>query len=119
MRDLVDVVAGCDLVVAARYHSVLVPLLLDVPALGLAYNPKTTELLAAVGMAERCLDIDAFEVDELHEAFRRLSAPEEAATRELRRARVAAHRAAVEEQFDRLFGVPADLEESGTEAATA
>jgi polysaccharide pyruvyl transferase WcaK-like protein len=102
-EDLVGVIAGCDLVVASRYHSVLLPLLLDIPVLGLAYNPKTTELLIDAGHSERCLDIDTFSVEALIEAFRELSREEEAEAREARRRRVAAHRAAVEEQFDRIF----------------
>jgi polysaccharide pyruvyl transferase WcaK-like protein len=104
VQDLVRVVAGCDLVVAARYHSVLLPLLLDIPVLGLAYNPKTSELLKDAGCPERCLDIDAFTVDELVEAFRALERERDYGAREERRRRIAAHRAAVLDQFDRLFG---------------
>jgi len=103
-EDLVGVIAGCDLVVAGRYHSVLLPLLLDIPVLGLAYNPKTSELLIDAGYPERCLDIDTFSVEGLIEAFRELSCEEEAEAHEALRHRVAAHRAAVEEQFDRIFG---------------
>jgi polysaccharide pyruvyl transferase WcaK-like protein len=104
VEDLLRVVAGCDLVVAARYHSVLLPLLLDIPVLGLAYNPKTSELLKSVGCPERCLDIDNFTVEELVEAFRDLERDRVPGACDERRRRVAAHRAAVLEQFDRLFG---------------
>lgn len=102
--DLVRVIAGCDVVVAARYHSVLLPLLLDIPVLGLAYNAKTTELLRDVGQAERCLDIDTFDVQTLIDTFQTLRAPEEPEPQAARRARVASHRAAVAAQFDSIFG---------------
>lgn len=103
VEDLVSVVAGCDCVVAARYHSVLLPLLLDIPVLGLAYHPKTVELLADVDQADRCLDIDEFTVESLIASFRGLVEPEEPATSIDRRMRVAEHQAAVEAQFQQMF----------------
>jgi polysaccharide pyruvyl transferase WcaK-like protein len=103
VEDLVRVIAGCDIVVAGRYHSALLPLLLDIPALGLAYNAKTTELFAAVGHPERCLDIDRFSVQSLIAAFRGLCRQDEPEARDARNARVAGHRAAVELQFERIF----------------
>jgi polysaccharide pyruvyl transferase WcaK-like protein len=104
LSDFVALIATCDLVVAARYHSVLVPLLLGVPVLGLAYNPKTTELLAAVGRSEQCFDIDTFEVSELIDAFSRLRALGESMGPAASSARVREHREAVEHQFDTIFG---------------
>jgi polysaccharide pyruvyl transferase WcaK-like protein len=101
----VRVIADCDCVVAGRYHSLLLPLLLGIPAVGLAYNAKTTELFAAVDHPERCLDIDLFDVSSLVAVFRSIGAPESPETREAQRARAAGHRRTVEEQFERLFAV--------------
>ena len=101
--DLVATIASCDAVVAARFHSVLVPLVLGIPVLALAYNPKTSELLADVGLRERCLDIDSCTVEELEGAFQRLRAEGLAPSVQ---ERVEAHRAAVDAQFDALFGSP-------------
>ena len=98
---LVRAVQNLDVVVAARFHSVLLPLLLGIPAVGLAYNPKTNELLRMVGRPDRCFDIDAFDVDEVVRAVKALLHEPQDDVGE----RVAAHRAAVEEQFDRLFGI--------------
>lgn len=97
-------VASCDVVVAARFHSVLIPLLLGIPVLGLAYNPKTTELLAAIGRGEQCLDIDTFEVAELIDAFEKLLASDSPSRAAALTARVTAKREAVEKQFDTIFG---------------
>ena len=101
--DLVSAIARCDVVVAARFHAALVPLALGVPVLGLAYNPKTTELFADYGLGERCLDIDEFAPEELEAAFEAVRADGVPAGVE---DRVAANRAAVEAQFDELFGRP-------------
>ena len=99
--DLVRTIASCDAVVAARFHSVLIPVVLGIPVLGLAYNPKTSELLADVGLDGHCLDIDTFEVEELQAAFERVRAGRIPTAVE---GRVEAHRAAVEAQFDALLG---------------
>jgi polysaccharide pyruvyl transferase WcaK-like protein len=104
VEDLVRVVGGCDVVVAARYHSVLLPLLLDVPVLGLAYNAKTSELLTDAGAAECCFDIDGFQVQQLTEAFQRLDEREASPDRGAHRELVAGHRRAVAEQFDAILG---------------
>jgi polysaccharide pyruvyl transferase WcaK-like protein len=104
IEDVVGAIARCDAIVAARFHSVLIPLALGIPVIGLAYNHKTTELLTDVGLADQCFDIDAVTVEELCAAFDRLVAePVPATVSE----RVRAHRDAVEAQFDTLFGAPA------------
>jgi polysaccharide pyruvyl transferase WcaK-like protein len=115
--ELVGVICGCDRIVAARYHSVLLPLLLDIPVVGLAYNPKTSELLAGAGRPEQCLDIDAFDVESLVAAFRDLSRAEEPEARAALRERVAEHRTSVEEQFDALFGALHDAARFDLEAS--
>jgi polysaccharide pyruvyl transferase WcaK-like protein len=102
--DLVRAVSRCDYVIAGRFHSVLLPTALGIPTIGLAYHEKTCELLRDVGRPRRCLDIDRFQVPELLAAFAELRAEDGKAERTA--LRVAAERldAAVEEQFDRLFG---------------
>jgi polysaccharide pyruvyl transferase WcaK-like protein len=104
LQDFMALVARCDVAVAARFHSVLIPLLLGIPVLGLAYNPKTTELLAAIGRGEQCLDIDTFEVAELIDVFEKLLASVSSASTADLGARVTAQREAVERQFDTIFG---------------
>ena len=78
LEDLATTIRGCDIVVGARFHFALISLLVGVPTLALAYNPKTADLLAAVGRPEQCLDIASFDEDSLTAAFDRLRAPEPA-----------------------------------------
>ena len=104
--DLVRTVARCDYVVAARFHSVLLPLRLGIPTLGLGYHPKTQELLAQTGKPERCLDNDRFETSDLVAAFARLREDDSADERAALREHAARLRAQVEAQFDHLFGSP-------------
>jgi polysaccharide pyruvyl transferase WcaK-like protein len=68
---LIETLLGCDLVVATRYHSILLSHLVGRPTLALAYHPKTTDLLKMLG-SEDCLDAGRFEASELIEAFEAL-----------------------------------------------
>ena len=107
VADLVQVVKDFDVVVAGRYHSVLLPILLGIPTLGLAYHPKTKDLLHDLDLDDRCLDIDTFTPAELERRF--LALADESADRGKAIAdRVAARRSQVEVQFDSLFGVNID-----------
>jgi polysaccharide pyruvyl transferase WcaK-like protein len=101
--DLIEVITSCDAIVAARFHSILLALLFGIPVLGLAYHAKTTELLADAGQPERFLDIGASSGSDLTDAFRKLAAGDPPDRRDDQRARIAAHRALVEQQFDTLF----------------
>jgi polysaccharide pyruvyl transferase WcaK-like protein len=106
VEDLVDVIAGSDIVVAARFHSVLLPLLLGVPVLALSYHQKTSELLASVGRPEQILEIQEAELARLVGAFNALEATSTPAEAAMLAAQVEEKRQAVERQFDELFGQP-------------
>jgi polysaccharide pyruvyl transferase WcaK-like protein len=99
--DLLSTIGGCDVVVAARFHAVLLALELEVPVLGLAYHAKTSELLAAAGRPTWFLDIDHASEAELETAFRAVSGPVNGSGES--RSRLDEHRAAVERQFDAIF----------------
>ena len=103
VQQFVEAVARCDYVVAARFHSVLVPLSLGIPTIGLAYQPKTRELLAQVGRPARCFDIDSFEVGELEAALEKLRAEDQPSERAELLSVADRFRNAVEEQFDLLL----------------
>jgi polysaccharide pyruvyl transferase WcaK-like protein len=103
VEQFVEAVSRCDYVVAARFHSVLVPLSLGIPTLALAYQPKTRELLAQVGRPARCFDIDSFGVGELEAALEKLRAEDQPRERAELLSVADRFRNAVEEQFDLLF----------------
>jgi polysaccharide pyruvyl transferase WcaK-like protein len=103
VEQLVETVSRCDYVVAARFHSVLLPLSLGIPTIGLAYQPKTFELLAQVGRSAHGFDIDSFEVGELETALKKLRAEDGADERAELLGHVGRFRDAVEAQFDLLF----------------
>lgn len=116
--DLVRVVAGCDAVIGARYHSVVLPMLLGIPTIGTGYHPKTAAVMRMAGQSEYCFpDIDTFSADALSARTAQLLRE-----REQVRASLAEHipplRDAVERQFDRVFSaVASDRREATPEPA--
>jgi polysaccharide pyruvyl transferase WcaK-like protein len=70
--DLMGCLESLDLVVASRFHGVLLPLSLGVPAIALSYHPKVTALMNTTGLAEYCFDIDCFTADDVRRAYGRL-----------------------------------------------
>ncbi len=103
--DLLREIAGCHYIVAARYHCILLPQMLATPVVALAYHPKTSDLMNAMGMSSYCLDIDRFVVEDLVRCLERLMENADAIRYELG-VRTADARRAVCAQYDRLFGAP-------------
>lgn len=65
MSQLIDL----DLVVASRFHGVLLSLLVNKPVLALSYHPKIDMLMKDVGLSEYCLEIDDFETSVMKDKF--------------------------------------------------
>jgi len=57
-QEIAGVIAGCDLLVGLRLHSVLFALLGGTPAVALAYDPKVRSLMRLAGHEELCLGLD-------------------------------------------------------------
>lgn len=101
--DLVELLAGFDAVVAGRYHSLLLPMAMGIPVVGLAYNPKTPALLGPGGLGDCCFDMDDFTPEEIVSKLGAVRADWAAARRGPLAAHVETCREAVEVQFDELF----------------
>lgn len=102
--DLVDTVASCDYVVAARFHCALLPLAFGIPTIALAYHDKTRAVMSDVGQADRCVDIDGCTPEKLYESLEQLIDEDSPAARAALRSRARSLAAVVEGQFDLLFG---------------
>jgi polysaccharide pyruvyl transferase WcaK-like protein len=100
---LFDVLAGIDLVVAARLHGVLLSHVAGRPVLAVSHDRKVADLMADVGQSRYCFEIDGFDpltgLERLHE----LAGRREALSREILIA-VGDRRRQVEAQYDALFG---------------
>jgi polysaccharide pyruvyl transferase WcaK-like protein len=67
--DLLESIALTDVVIASRFHGVLLSQLMLRPVLALSYHPKIDALMEESDQAEYCLSIDHFDVDTLKERF--------------------------------------------------
>jgi polysaccharide pyruvyl transferase WcaK-like protein len=93
-----------DIVVAARYHGVLISHLLHKPVLAVSYHQKTTDLMARMGQSECTLEIDACTLDALKFRFLFLESQTKVIEAELER-RVPLCRTILDAQYDRVFGL--------------
>jgi len=73
VRDLLAQIADVDLVVASRFHGILLPFVLHKPVLALSYHPKDDSLMASMNQEQYCLSIKEFRLQLLQERFRSLA----------------------------------------------
>jgi polysaccharide pyruvyl transferase WcaK-like protein len=65
VEETLALIRRCDVVVATRYHGLLLSIAQGVPVIGVSYQPKSRDLLAAVGLSDFCVDIDHIEAEQL------------------------------------------------------
>jgi len=63
--ELLSQLASVDVVVASRFHNVLLGLMLGKPALAISYHEKFQPLMSGLGLEGFCQDIEQIDVDEL------------------------------------------------------
>jgi polysaccharide pyruvyl transferase WcaK-like protein len=101
--DFMTQLAETDLVIASRFHGVLLSQLLNKPTLALSFGKKTDCLMADAGQTEYCLSIDQFDVETMKERFIALEASQEIIKKQLEQ-RTHQYREALDEQYVQLFG---------------
>jgi len=74
LDDVMGVVAGCDVVVATRFHNVVGALALGKPVISVGYASKNDALLAAFGLGDFCQHIESLDTDLLMRQFTALAA---------------------------------------------
>lgn len=100
--DLLSQIAATDIVIATRFHNVILALLCEKPVISIAFHHKCVSLMKAMGLSDYCLDIDGLEIDQLME---KLGDAEINADRikALIRAKVGEFREALNEQYNLIF----------------
>jgi polysaccharide pyruvyl transferase WcaK-like protein len=102
--DLYSAIARCDYVVAGRFHCILLPYLVDRPAVGLAYHSKTFDLMSYVGQGDFSLDVATFDVSQLRELALRLERTQAEARAGVQR-RLPGLRQALDVEYERLVHI--------------
>ena len=100
--DLLSALSMTSLIVATRFHGIVIPYLLNKPILGIAYANKTDALMEMMGQREYGLDILHFTVESLQERFISLESKMEENKRLIAQ-RVSSHRESLELQYNEIF----------------
>ena len=72
VQDLLSQIAATDIIVATRFHNVLLALLCNKPVVSISFHHKCESLMSAMGLSAYCLDINTLKADNLIEKFSEL-----------------------------------------------
>lgn len=86
LRELMEQIALCDIVVASRFHNIVCALKLGRPVISISYARKNDALLAEMGLGEFCQHIDRFDVESLKRQMVAIDGAREEHKRKVRQA---------------------------------
>lgn len=72
VSDLMDQISMTDMVVASRFHNILLCLMQNIPAISISYNIKNDAIMREYGLGRYCQNIESLDVSRLIEQFREL-----------------------------------------------
>jgi polysaccharide pyruvyl transferase WcaK-like protein len=104
VEDLLSQIAATDIIVATRFHNVLLSLFCNKPVISISFHHKCESLMSAMGLSEYCLDIHDLKADRLIEKFCDLEANADKLT-PLIRAKAREFREALVEQYKLIFSL--------------
>jgi polysaccharide pyruvyl transferase WcaK-like protein len=99
---LLSQLAATDVVVATRFHNVLLALLLNKPVIAISFHHKCTSLMSEMGLAEYCHDINHIDADRLIEQFQDVERNAEKLKPVIRQ-KVEQSRKSLDEQYNVIF----------------
>lgn len=100
--DVLVGLASCDLVVATRFHNVVLAMLLERPVIAISFHHKCSSLMRHMDLSEYCLDIHGLDTNRLIEQFQKLEQNQEAVKRTIADG-LADARTALEHQYEIVF----------------
>src|SRR5207249_10993140 len=84
VQDLTSQLAATDIVVATRFHNVLLAMLLNKPVIAISFHHKCASLMSEMGLSEYCHDINQMNADRLITQFQQLERNREEVKRIIR-----------------------------------
>jgi len=102
VEGLLSELAATDIVVATRFHNVLMALLLNKPVISISFHHKCTSLMSEMGLSEYCHDINHMHADRLIEQFQDVERNAEKLKTVIRQ-KVEQSRKALDEQYNLIF----------------
>ena len=95
-----------DMVIATRFHNVVLALLLGKPVVSISYDEKNDLVMASVGLGDYCHSIERIDVDTLVKQFIALQDNASALKTRIEH-KVKEFRSALDTQYEAIFGTPA------------
>lgn len=105
VQDVLAEIAATDVVVATRFHNVVLALLLNKPVISISFHHKCSSLMRQMKLSEYSHEIHQMDADRLIRQFQALEQNREAVKRTIGQG-VDEARAALDEQYDLLFASP-------------
>jgi polysaccharide pyruvyl transferase WcaK-like protein len=102
VQQLLSQLVATDIVVATRFHNVLLALLLNKPVIAISFHHKCTSLMSEMGLSQYCHDINQMDAGRLIEQFQDVERNVEKLKLAIRQ-RVEQSRMALEEQYKLIF----------------
>src|SRR5262249_44340941 len=102
VEHLLTQVAATDVVVATRFHNVLLALILNKPVISIAFHHKCISLMSDMGLSRYCQDIHHLDVEKLIGQFCDL-VRKQAQLRSLIQQKTEEFRKALDEQYALIF----------------
>jgi polysaccharide pyruvyl transferase WcaK-like protein len=102
VEGLLSQIAATDIVVATRFHNVLLSLLCDKPVIAISFHHKCESLMSDMGLSAYCLDIGELNAERLIEKFRDLNS-NASKLKPLVREKLSEFRKALDEQYQFIF----------------
>ncbi|HEY6945954.1 MAG TPA: polysaccharide pyruvyl transferase family protein [Candidatus Acidoferrum sp.] len=102
VEEVLSQLAATDLVVASRFHNILLALMLGKPVLAISYHEKVDALMADAGLVEFCQNIERIDLEKMIGQFGVLR--KQAASTKIQLERNAkACRTALDDQYNHIF----------------
>ncbi len=104
VEDLMSIIACADLIVATRFHGVLLALHAEKPVMAICYQKKTYELMANMEQSDYAFELDNFDVETM---LARFDALEFNSSREISKLRKKKEQGqmALNEQYSKVLGL--------------
>jgi polysaccharide pyruvyl transferase WcaK-like protein len=118
VHELLTQLTATDLVIATRFHNVLMSLLLGKPVVAISFHHKCSSLMSDMGLSDYCQDINGITAEAMIAKFQALVQNADEVARMLAQ-RVEEARSALDEQYEALFEEPIDESRPARAAATS
>lgn len=104
VAELLSQLASTDVVVASRYHNLLLAVMLGKPVVAVSYHEKIVSVMDELGLSRFCHDIENFNVDTVVEQITTLEMQRgTGACRRLIEERVESYRNMLDDQYEFMF----------------